>query len=67
MHLLCHALPRLYRAVRRHSFNEIPEVRACETPDRCEIIDPIEFAKTDHSADGGDRLFQKAREMLGMT
>lgn len=49
------------------SFNEIPEVRACETPDSCEIVDPIEFARTGElSEEGGESFFQKAKEMLGM-
>lgn len=51
----------------RHSFSEIPEVRACETPDSCEIVDPIEFARTGElSEEGGESFFQKAKEMLGM-
>lgn len=46
-------------------FDEIPEVRACATPDSCEIVDPIEFAKHGETASViGERFFQIAKEML---
>lgn len=48
-----------------HRFDEIHEVNACEAPDRCEIIDPIEFATHgEDSAAVGERFFQKAKDML---
>lgn len=51
------------------SFDEIPEANVCDalTPEQCETIDPIEFAKhgeTETEMDSG--FFQKARELLGI-
>lgn len=52
----------------KYSFDEIPEVRACSTPDQCEIIDPIEFARHgDTPAVIGDGFFQRAKDLLGMS
>lgn len=60
--------PFLRRHCPRASFDEIPEVRACYTPDNCEIIDPIEFAKHGETPKViGERFFQKAKEMLGVS
>lgn len=51
----------------RRSFDEIPEVRACTTPDSCEIVDPIEFAMHGETSKvTGERFFDKAKEMLGL-
>lgn len=52
----------------RGRFDEIPEVRTCVSPDNCEIIDPIEFAKHGETPKViGERFFQKAKEMLGVS
>lgn len=51
------------------SFDEIPEANVCDvaTPEQCEIINPIEFAKHGESEDELESgFFQKAKELLGM-
>ena len=40
----------------------------CNTPEQCEIINPIEFAKHGEStAEMENGFFQKAKELLGMS
>lgn len=49
-----------------YSFDEIPEVNACTSPDSCEIVDPIEFAKHGETPkEIGDGFFKRAKEILG--
>lgn len=39
---------------------------ACTTPDSCEIVDPIEFAKHGETQkEIGEGFFKRAKEILG--
>lgn len=52
----------------RNSFDEIPEANVCNTPEECEIVNPIEFAKHGESpAEMENGFFQRAKELLGMS